>query len=636
MQFQKPQLPTLKIPHLCSAIGWPKWVFLVFAFASAVQAAAPAHTQVSLVSEWQAVAPGESFDVGIRLKMDPGWHTYWKDPGDSGLATSIEWKLPKGFVADPIRWPKPMVIKMAGLTSYAYEEEVLLLARIHVPAKGYRNGQSVKLEANVEWLECAEACVPGSATVSITLRIVKISQNAAPEVLALFEKYRAMIPPDDYHPSKKGLLNSGTGTTVPPMNVLPSSQPKILKLTLWEALFGAFLGGMILNLMPCVLPVIAIKILSFVKEGSAEPQGARKLGLIYGAGVLASFWGLALLVIALQTTGRQVGWGSVLFQEPRFLMIMALVVTAITLNFFGVFEVELASGASGAISGLAARQGSAGAFFNGVLATTLATPCTAPFLGPAVGFAFTQPPLSIFLIFTAVAVGLALPYVILVWNPKLLKWIPKPGMWMIRFKQAMGFLMLATVIWLVNNLASHDQVAAFYFEGWLVLAAFAIWLVGTLAAGRFSLICLVLIAVAWASLAHIQPILKGAEKNTTARLHAGSLIDWQPYTKAALAEALKSSQPVFVDFTADWCLTCQVNKRTSLEIESVAKKFKDLHVIAFLADWTKRNDEIMEAIRSFDRPGVPLYVLYPTDRGKPAVVLPEVLTPKIVLDALTQ
>lgn len=624
-----------------SNIGRFVVMLAVLSFPWVVHAKPAAHTQVTLLSEKTTIAPGEAFDVGILLKIDKGWHTYYKDPGDSGLATSIKWDLPKGYKAGPIRWPKPETISLAGLTTYAYENEVLLLTRVERAASfepqaaggGVSVPGDVKIVAHVDWLECAAICVPGDAEVSLNLKVGEKSQNASAEVLALFEKYRAQLVPENYKPAgpvAAGPLEKARDSATEPA-ALKVPHPT---LTFWTALAGGFLGGLILNLMPCVLPIIAIKILGFVKQSHDQPARARQLGLVFGLGVVVSFWALAAGVIALQSAGRSVGWGSILFQEPIFLMIMSLVVVMIALNFFGLFEFALTPSAVNAAGGLATRGGYFGAFMNGVLATTLATPCTAPFLAPALGFAFSQSALVIFAIFTAVGVGLAFPYVLLAWKPSLLKCLPKPGAWMGAFKQAMGFPMLATALWLLWNLSSHDSNAAFFFMGWVMLATFVVWILSVWFPGRATIALVAAAVVGWLGISQVSAQLKSMDQARSERVTSQGLIEWRPYSQKALEEALAGSGPVFIDFTANWCLTCQVNKRTSLEAKAVAARLKELHVTAFLADWTKSDTEITKALSSFGRSGVPLYVLYPADRSKPPILLPEVLTPQIVLDAL--
>jgi thiol:disulfide interchange protein len=583
------------------------------------------HTHASLISERATTAPGDVFDIGILLKMDPGWHTYWKDPGDSGLATTIQWKLPQGFSADPIRWPKPKVLKSGNLTDYIYENEVLLLVKIHVPQSGLKVGDSVRLQAVVDWLECEESCVPQSANVELSIPIAAQPQNSSSEILSLFEKYRNQIPPDDYSPEPKtSALSQSPSTTL---------RPLASNVTLWEALFGAFVGGMILNLMPCVLPVIAIKILGFLKQSNENPKQVRRLGLLFSLGVMVSLWVLAIVVISFQAAGESVGWGFQ-FHDVRFILAMALVVVVVAMNFFGVFEFELDTRALNQAGQLASKQGNAGAFLNGVLATALATPCTAPFLAPALGFAFSQPAGIILLIFTLMGAGLCFPYIILAWQPALLKWLPKPGAWMVRFKQAMGFPMLATAFWLIWLIGSgYGNQALAYTLGWLLLSAFLLWLVSVIS-GRMIGILIALAVMSVIGFWKVAPIVSESEVQANSSDH--SMVQWKSFSKKTLEESLKTDQMIFIDFTAKWCLTCQVNKKSSIEIPSVSDRFRELKVIPLLADWTRNDPEITEMLKSFGRSGVPLYVIYPLDRNRSPIVLSEILTPQMVLSALEE
>jgi len=595
------------------------WVMLLAFALPADGQDAPLHTHASLISERQTAVPGETFDLGLWLRMDHPWHTFWKDPGDAGIPTSIRWKLPEGFRVEDIRWPKPGLFTAGGLTSYVYEDEVVLPMRVHVPKAGYTAGQNVKFQGSVSWLECSEVCIPVQAEVEFTLTIGTSPANSSKEIATLFEKYRGQIPADpDYHPARSTAVVSSSGPS-PPATQGPS-------ITFWGALLASFLGGMILNIMPCVLPVIAIKILGFVKQGGEDPRRVRSLGLLFGLGVLVSFWVFAGFVVSLRTAGELVGWGFQ-FQSPWFILIMSLAVTILALNFFGLFEFQLGSATTTTAGQFASREGGFGAFMSGVLATVLATPCTAPFMGTALGFAFSQPPLQSFAIFTALGLGLGLPYVLLAWYPRLLRWLPKPGPWMLRFKQAMGFPMLATALWLaVWNLKSYGGNAIFAVSIWLLLAAFAVWLISLARKGHLAWIGLAVILFLFGARWQVIPAFTAHE----------TLISWQPWSKAALESALKTSQPIFVDFTADWCFNCQVNKKTSLEIESVAQRFKEARIIAFLADNTRTNKEITAALDALKEPGVPTNVFYPVDRGRAPIILPKVLTPQIVLDGLDQ
>ncbi len=407
-------------------------------------------------------------------------------------------------------------------------------------------------------------------------------------------------------------------------------------------LFFAFVGGFILNFMPCVLPVIALKILGFVKQSQETPAVVKRLGLVYAAGVLFSFLVLASLVVGVQQAGHLASWG-MQFQNLGFLIPMMVLVTLVALNFFGVFEISLGGGAMGVASRLSTQEGYAGAFFNGVLATILATPCTAPFLATALGFAFAQPPLWIVLFFVTIALGLALPYVVLSWNPKLMKYLPKPGPWMGRFKVAMGFPMIATAIWLYSVSLSHFGDGAELWLGLLlVVVALAAWVWGQFVqqvAVRKPLSIGVALLIGfgggwWILERELQwrsPIVPSADE-------AGSVvekgIEWMPWSHAAVAKARAEGHPVLVDFTAKWCYNCQANKRFSIEIDSVKAKLKDLNAVTFRADFTHYDPLIAKELEKFDRAGVPLVLVFPPGDEAEADVLPPLLTPNIVLTAL--
>jgi len=602
-----------------AAAGW--------ALSTFVARSAESHTRASLVADLATLAPGDSFDVGIRLEMEPGGHTYWKDPGDSGLATSVSWELPKGFVAAPLRWPKPKVFKEGGLVAYGYENEVVLLARITAPREGLSMGRTIVLRAKVEWLECKESCVPGSAALSRTLRVGATSVAGDPQERALLDRFRRQVPSDDWAPDRENGAKGAEGRGA------VSPERRTSNAGFFSLLGAAFLGGLILNVMPCVLPVIAIKILGFVRQGDGT-NGARRLGAWFVLGVLVSFWALALVVIGLQAAGREIGWGFQ-FQEPRFLLAMALVTTAVALSFFGVFEMGAGGGAIQAAGTLAAREGSAGAFFNGVLATVLATPCTAPFLSTAMFYALSRPAGEGLLFFTAAGAGLAAPYALLAARPSLLKFLPKPGAWMARFKQFMGFPMLATSLWLAWTLgAAYGNDAAAVLLAVLLAASLALWALGAWQPRRGWLAVGVVLLAAWLGSGPLMKVLANPKAERAAAVEG---IAWRSWSAEAVESVLRETRaPLFVDFTANWCLTCQMNKRTSIEIPAVRAKLREIGAIAFRADYTRRDDAITRALKSFGRSGVPLGVVYPADRARPPIVLPEVLTPSLVLDALSR
>ena len=426
------------------------------------------------------------------------------------------------------------------------------------------------------------------------------------------------------------------------MSTSSVSSPSLPSQSLWWMLIYAFIGGLILNIMPCVLPVIALKILGFVSEAKSEPRRVRNLGLIYAAGVLLSFLALAALVIGVKAAGNHAGWG-MQFGSPVFIVCLTTLVTLVALNLFGVFEVILGGSALNTAGELASKHGAAGAFFNGVLATVLATPCTAPFLGAALGFAFAQSAAVIVLIFLTVGLGLASPYILLSWNPVWLKFLPKPGAWMEKFKIAMGFPMLATVVWLFNVAASSYGKNVLWLGLFLVIVAFAAWIFGEFVQrgrsrkGVALTMVLILLVGGYAFALEKELDWRKAMPDAGA---TGSLkesadgIDWQRWSPEAVATARAAGKVVLVDFTADWCLTCQVNKKTSIEISSVREKIKSLNAVALLGDYTHFPDAITTELNRYHRAGVPLVLVYPKSADAAAIVLPEVLTPGIVLDAL--
>ena len=412
----------------------------------------------------------------------------------------------------------------------------------------------------------------------------------------------------------------------------------------WQMLLYAFIGGLILNIMPCVLPVIALKILGFVGEARSDPRHVRKLGLVYALGVLVSFVALAAVVIGVKTAGHHAGWG-MQFGSPVFVVCLTTLVMLVALNLFGVFEVTLSGRALDAAGGLTSKHGPAGAFFNGVLATALATPCTAPFLSIALGFAFAQKASVILLVFLTVGAGLAAPYVVLSWNPAWLKFLPKPGVWMEKFKIAMGFPMLLTAVWLFNLAAGSYGKSVLWLGVFLVTAALAAWIFGEFVQrgrnrkGLALAITMILLAGGYAFALEKQlhwrepPV---ASDPAGSRPESANGIAWQHWTPEAVAVARTEGHPVLVDFTADWCLTCQVNKKTSIEIPSVRSKLKEMNAVALLGDYTHFPDGITTELNRFSRAGVPLVLVYPKNPEAQPIVLPEILTPGIVLDALNR
>jgi len=658
-----------------------------------------AQTQARLVLAAEAARPGETILAAVQLRMPPHWHTYWKNAGDVGMPTTIEWTLPKGVSAGEILWPVPEKHSSGDQTQYIYNNEVFLLVPLSLAADA-PNGPA-ELKAKVAWLECEEMglCVPGKSELAASLAIgaaSKPSKEAAAieawqkrlpqrrkdiDARAIWEQpasgdSRALViewtkftqadkadffpgPSEDFLvkpaaeqlPADSGKIRlrkvveklSGdwpkeiAGLLVEGPDKSPSACEVTLPIggagrtvaavsgkKLWGMLGLAFVGGLILNIMPCVLPVIALKILGFVNQAQESPGKVRKLGLIYTVGVLVSFGVLAGIVIGLQQAGRAASWG-MQFQNPAFLIAMTILVALVAMNLFGLFEINLGGGAMGAAGELASKGGAVGAFFNGVLATALATPCTAPFLAVALGFAFAQPPAIIMLIFLLAGLGLAAPYLILSFQPGWLRFLPKPGAWMERFKVLMGFPMLATAVWLFTLTSAHlGKSGTLWFGFFLVALAVASWIWGEF----------VQRGTQRQPLAVATSILLVIGFGAYVLTRAPDQIQWQPWSAAAVEKARVEGRPVFVDFTADWCVTCQANKRTSIEIPAVRAKLKEVNAVALLADYTRYDDAITAELKRYERAGVPLVLVYPKDPAAAPVVLPTVLTPSMVLEAL--
>ena len=409
-------------------------------------------------------------------------------------------------------------------------------------------------------------------------------------------------------------------------------------------LWFAFFGGFILNFMPCVLPVIALKILGFVNQSQSSPGKVKRLGLLYAVGVVASFMALAGLVIGMQWAGRPAGWGTH-FQSVEFLVLMMILVALVALNFFGVFEIRLSGRTMGAAGRVSGKKGYSGAFFNGVLATVLATPCTAPFLAPALGFAFAQPPHLILLFFVTIALGLAFPYVALSWNPRLLAYLPKPGPWMERFKMAMGFPMMATAVWLYSVALSHfppGAEAALWLGILLVLVALSAWIWGQFvqqaAVLRLLSVGTAFLIGAGGFVWILEGELDWRAQSVPAKKSDGSIvekgIEWRTWSHAAVNEARAAGHPVLVDFTAKWCASCQINKRSSIAIDPVREKLQAIGAVTFRADYTRKDPKIASELKRYGRAGVPLVLVFAPDETVPAQILPALLTPQIVLGAL--
>ncbi len=686
---------------------------------AAAQPVKTEHVTAELVSQASAVQPGQPVQIGLRLQHIPHWHTYWRNPGDSGLPTTLAWALPDGSSTSGIQWPAPQRLPLGPLVNYGYEGEVLLPLRYTAPANA-PVGSTLRLQAAATWLVCRDVCIPETATLNLVLPVVAAGatppptahaelfaktaaqqahplqgwratmQHAGSELLLKLER-DAVVGQDEprpvvhvfpyaeqlIEPARHELYRTpggyalrmrlqdnaklpatfdgivvvqGVGTPSPwgganaefaaPVSavasiVLPAGAQRLDRpapaqlagggtaLGLWAAVLLALVGGMVLNLMPCVFPVLSIKLIGLAQQGN-EPRALRTHVLAYSSGVVLSFVALAGVLLALRAAGSAVGWGFQL-QEPAVVFVLALLFFAIGLNLMGVFEFGnlLPQG----LAGWRARNPAADAFATGVLAVVAASPCTAPFMGAALGFAVTQSAPLALGVFAALGVGMALPYALLALAPGWRERLPRPGAWMLRLKQGLAFPMFATVVWLIWVLglqAGIDAAAKALLA--LVGLGFAVWLGGVLRrrvmVGGLTLAAAVLLAWSWPA------VMSPAE----AAPPQADVAVWQPYNAAAAQALVDQGRPVFVDFTAAWCVSCQVNKRLVLNTAATQADFSAAKVTLMRADWTLRDPEITAALAQLGRNGVPVYVLMRP--GKAPLLLPEILTAGLVRDAL--
>jgi thiol:disulfide interchange protein DsbD len=727
------------------------------------------HVHVQLLPPEGVLYIGEPFtnEVGLYFKLEPGWHIYWKNPGDAGLPPRIQWTLPAGITAGPLLFPAPKRLALGPLMDYGYEGEVLFPLKIHVDNNV--KATPVTLHAKVDWLVCRESCIPGKAELEIHRGVYNQlyeilhfdepldsfflhrdskSLPAIPKPLPASAKANFQPTPtgfrlsvetgrreteatlfpaeqdilDNPAPQKftatargftldlkkdanlianpkelKGVLElsggrayeivalppgatgaqSASGSQSPgdaasgakapgdgsaanagasapayqaPATSVPARAPSVSAVAISPYGAGipehahtttllnllrisglAFLGGLLLNLMPCVFPVLFLKGLALVHTGHRELHKLRAHGLVYAAGILVSFWVLVGVLLGLRAAGATLGWGFQ-FQSPVFLALMAGLLFFLGLSLAGQFEIGLTLTSAG--GSLAAKHGYTGSFFTGVLAVVVATPCTAPFMGAAIGYALAQSAAVTFTVFTALALGLAAPYVALTLQPAWTRLLPKPGAWMEVLRQAVAVPIFATVIWLAWVLAQAygAGVLAALLASFLLLAI-AGWFLGRWPARRWSAGVAGLILLAVVAVAFFAPKKLVIASETLSAPEAQG--NWEPWSAELVSRYQAQGRPVLVDFTASWCLSCQVNERVALNQPEVKQAFQAANVALLRADWTRHDEAITQALTALGRSGVPAYALYTPGQGEPQM-LPEVLTPGIVNDALTK
>ena len=658
------------------------------------------------------VDPGKTVWVGLQLRHQPDWHTYWKNSGDSGLATNLSWTLPAGVLAGEIAWPLPVKIPIGNLANYGYDNTVLLPVPLTITPDFKPSVLNPELEVKLKasWLVCKIECVPqdgefvlrvpvrGSTaihgatfdaafraqpqalpqagSIAIEDRTLKVSVIGlpaslqgqtleffpeTPEIIETAAKWTqswqgavwtATVPMAKHRSGDPATMPlvlaaqlgnervgfvtqakvtgtwpvmaapSATGTTAPANQpTAPASLPS----SLWLALLGALLGGMILNLMPCVFPVLAIKVVGFARHGS-HPRRQRVGGLAYSAGVVLSFIALGALMLLLRGAGEQLGWGFQL-QSPAVVAALAALFTVIGLNLAGVFE--FGQFVPSRVALLEAKNPSVDAFLSGILAVVIASPCTAPFMGASLGVALALPPLQALTIFATLGIGMALPYLAASWSPALARMLPRPGAWMATFRHAMAFPMFATVVWLVWVLGQQSGInGAASLLALLLSLALVIWALALRGSSRLVMTTLGMAVFVLLSASIGQNVTKPLEITS----NPASSALWQPWAPGKVDQALAGGAPVFVDFTAAWCVTCQYNKSTTLASTELLADFASRNVTLLRADWTRRDPAITAALAQLGRNGVPVYVLYKT--GQAPVVLSEILSVAEVRSAL--
>ncbi|NUQ18534.1 MAG: thiol:disulfide interchange protein [Sphingomonas sp.] len=624
-----------------------------------------------LVAEGPA-SPGGQVELAIYMRPATGWHGYWVNPGDAGLPMKLQWQLPKGFTVDPLRYPVPTRLEIAGLMNYVFEKDYALLARLHVPADARG---TIPIRADARWLACTDkVCVPEQGQLSLDLP----AGNGTPD-RAQFDAWRQALPqpiptvghfesagdklrvaiplpasvvvdrpylfpltdgPIDYD-AKQGFRRSGDTliaelhrkADVPgqfsgvialgngrglQFSAVPGPVPQGTPLDGlgWNAVVFAVLaaiaGGILLNLMPCVFPILALKALHISRAGG-EAREARSDALAYTAGTIVGTGALGGLLLAIRAAGAEAGWAFQL-QDPRTIMLLLLLAVAITANLLGLFELP--------VLGAAARP--AGSFGTGALAAFVATPCAGPFLGAALGTALLLPLAGSVLVFAALGLGLALPFIAIAFIPALRSRLPKPGPWMRRLQRFLAIPMAASAfaaLWLLGRLAGQEALLIGVAISMGVL--FAGYEAGRLQrrnkrgawGGAVAAIALAVAGI-WLMPSHASPTqqLAGAET----------------WSEARVAAYVQQSHPVFVYFTADWCLSCKVNEATSIDRDEVRDAFRKAGVKVLAADWTKGDPAITRFLEGQGRAGVPLYLWYAP--GKPVEQLPQVLTPAMLID----
>jgi thiol:disulfide interchange protein DsbD len=645
----------------------------------------------------QSIVPGRPFQLALRQQIEPGWHTYWSNLGDSGLPTTIEWTLPQDFRAGPIAWPSPKRVAYGPVVDYGYENEVLIPVSIDVPST-LATATNVVVAAHASWLVCSDTCIPEGAELRISLPVaaqaerdpfwaerfaanrahlpspnpfpttvtategsitlhVRTGDAGRLQDIAFFPADRDVI--DDDAPQAAAVGPEGLTLTLardtgesPPLVLngllvfrdsaaLAEAGPQAIAIsspieqTLANAAGGlgfvwavvlAIAGGLLLNLMPCVLPVLSIKAFGLAQHAHSAPREVRIQGMAYTAGVLVSFAAIAAALLGIRAAGTEIGWGFQL-QSPLFVAVMIYVLFAVGLNLSGVFSLgERFAGIAGEFS---LRAHYSGSFLTGTLATLVATPCTAPFMAAALGYAITQPWYRSFAVFEAVGLGLAFPYLVIALSPGLRRFL---------LKQFLAFPIYGTAVWLSFVLAQEaGELAATAALAGLVLIAFAAWLYEgvRLSEHQWRRWGLGTSALSLITAFALLPLTDADRPSSAAAIEEPAGLSWQPFSTGKIEELQAQNRPVFVDFTADWCITCKLNERVALADRAVVEEFAHNGVAGLRADWTRQDPGITRMLEANGRAGVPLYLFYPRPGAegerRPPIILSQILTAEAIL-----
>lgn len=667
---------------------------------------------VRLISATSAVGDLDTIPLGVEVRLDEGWKTYWRSPGDAGIPPFVEWDGSQNLANADFQWPAPIRFNFYDLETFGYEKSVVF----PIMAQVDRTGEAVNLRARVDLLVCDDVCIPHSFEAALDLP----AGPATPSDHAnLIDRYQNQVPGDGSRaglsfagadvsgPASKPLIRAAFRADTPFQNpdllveghedaifsspsfefhdggrlVLASveaedifgegaavdleSDPLVFTLidgarsmetatmpapdglagvdlggldfaTLLSIMGLALIGGLILNLMPCVLPVISIKLLSVVSHGGGDRKAVRLGFLATTAGIVVSFLALASLAVGVKSAGLAVGWG-IQFQQPLFVIALVVILTLFAANMWGLFEVRLPGRVSDAAVSAGNSHSLGGQFFQGAFATILATPCTAPFLGTSIGFALSRGPLEIYAIFAALGVGMALPFILVALFPGLATQLPRPGPWMNGLKKVLSLALVATAIWLLSVMAVQVSLEAAVAVGLLMAAIFAIFAIRARKpvneARPGVMIGVAMAAIVAFAIPSVLPAL-GIGVRDSAQVAARDTA-WVPFDRAAIPELVANGKVVFVDVTADWCITCQVNKKRVLDTEDIVSAFEQGEVVRMRADWTRPSDDIANYLASFGRFGIPFNVVYGPDSPQ-GVVLPELLSDDDVYNGLAQ